>query len=162
MAFRGFGRGGGANAPANLTRWAAHPKFQVGFFPLPGSNIAANNQSELQNDLTFSVPNGSPHKTLAMQWLKFFSRPDIYQQYVDDTGISSSQVSGTFNSYSAQVLGSWFGKGDYYTSYMPILSSTNSYYDQPVNWSNLQQSMVSGKTTPQQVEQKYQSGWQAQ
>ena len=33
---------------------AAHPKFQVGFFPLPGSNIAANNQSELQNDLTFS------------------------------------------------------------------------------------------------------------
>jgi raffinose/stachyose/melibiose transport system substrate-binding protein len=141
---------------------AAHPKFQVGFFPLPGSNIAADNQSELQNDLTFSVPSASPHKALAMEWLKFFSQPNIYAQYVDTTGISSSQVSGTFNSYSAQVLGSWFGKGDYYTNYMPILSTTNSYYDQPVNWANLQQSMVSGSMTPQQVEQKYQSGWQTQ
>lgn len=138
---------------------AAHPKFQVGFFPLPGSNIAANNQSELQNDLTFSVLNSSKNKPLAMQWLKFFSQPNIYKQYVDTTGISSSQTSGTFNSPSAKALGSWFGKGHYYTSYMPYLSDSNSYYDQPVNWANLQQSMVSGKLTPQQVEQKYQAGW---
>jgi raffinose/stachyose/melibiose transport system substrate-binding protein len=140
----------------------ANPHFQTGFFPMPGSNVAADNQSELQNDLTFSVLNSSKNKALAMKWLAFYSQPSIYKQYVDITGISSSQVGGTFDSFSAQVLGSWFGKGDYYTSYMPYLSDTNSYYDQPVNWANLQQSMVSGSLTPAQVEQKYQSGWQTQ
>jgi raffinose/stachyose/melibiose transport system substrate-binding protein len=138
---------------------AANPATQVGFFPLPGSNTAANNKSELQNDLTFSVLNGSAHKALAMKWLAFFSQPNIYKQYVDITGISSSQNSGSFSSYSAQVLGSWFGKGDYYTSYYPVLADTDSYWDQPANWPTLQQDVISGSKTPAQVEQMYQSGW---
>jgi raffinose/stachyose/melibiose transport system substrate-binding protein len=138
---------------------AANPKTQVGFFPLPGSNTAANNKSELQNDLTFSVLNGSPHKALAMKWLSFFSQPNIYKQYVDTTGISSSQNSGTFSSFSSQVLGSWFGRGDYYTNYYPVLSDTDSYWDQPANWPTLQQDVISGTKTPAQVEQLYQSGW---
>ena len=138
---------------------AANPATQVGFFPLPGSNTAANNKSELQNDLTFSVLNGSAHKALAMKWLAFFSQPNIYKQYVDITGISSSQNSGSFSSYSAQVLGSWFGKGDYYTNYYPVLADTDSYWDQPANWPTLQQDVISGSKTPAQVEQMYQSGW---
>ena len=138
---------------------AANKSTQVGFFPLPGSNTAADNKSELQNDLTFSVLNGSPHKALAMKWLAFFSKSNIYKQYVDTTGISSSQNSGTFSSFSSQVLGSWFGKGDYYTSYYPVLSDTDSYWDQPANWPTLQQDVISGTKTPAQVEQLYQSGW---
>ena len=137
----------------------ANPSTQVGFFPLPGSNTPANNKSELQNDLTFSVLNGSPNKALAMKWLAFFSKASIYKQYVDTTGISSSQNSGTFSSFSSQVLGSWFGKGDYYTSYYPVLSDTDSYWDQPANWPTLQQDVISGTKTPAQVEQLYQSGW---
>jgi raffinose/stachyose/melibiose transport system substrate-binding protein len=137
----------------------ANPSTQVGFFPLPGSNSPANNKSELQNDLTFSVLNGSHNKALAMKWLAFFSQPNIYKQYVDITGISSSQKSGTFSSYAAKVLGSWFGKGDYYTSYYPVLADTDSYWDQPANWPTLQQNVISGTQTPAQVEQMYQSGW---
>jgi len=138
---------------------AANPKVAVGFFPLPGSNTAADNQSELQNDLTFSVLNASKNKPLAMKWLAFFSQPNIYKQYVDITGISSSQNSGTFTSFAAQVLGSWFGKGHYYTSYYPVLSDTDSYWDQPANWPTLQQDVISGQKTPAQVEQLYQKGW---
>jgi raffinose/stachyose/melibiose transport system substrate-binding protein len=137
----------------------ANPSVQVGFFPLPGSNTPANNKSELQNDLTFSVLNGSAHKALAMKWLAFFSQPNIYKQYVNITGISSSQNSGSFSSFAAQVLGSWFGKGDYYTTYYPVLSDTDSYWDQPANWPTLQQNVISGQKTPAQVEQMYQSGW---
>jgi raffinose/stachyose/melibiose transport system substrate-binding protein len=140
----------------------ANPKIQVGFFPLPGSNVAANNRSELQNDLTFSVLNASKHKALAMKWLAFFSEPSIYKQYVQTTGISSSQVSGTFSSFAAQVLGSWFGKGDYYTDYYPVLADTDTYWDQPANWPILQQDVISGTKTPAQVEQLYQTGWQTQ
>ena len=137
----------------------ANPKAQIGFFPLPGSNTAADNKSELQNDLTFSVLNASPHKALAMKWLAFFSKPSIYKQYVDITGISSSQNSGSFSSYAAQVLGSWFGKGDYYTTYYPVLSDTDTYWDQPANWPTLQQDVISGQKTPAQVEALYQNGW---
>src|SRR5215469_7073938 len=140
----------------------SNPNAQVGFFPLPGSNVAANNQSELQNDLTFSVLNASKNKALAMKWLAFFSKPNIYSQYVDITGISSSQTSGSFSSYAAKVLGSWFGKGDYYTNYFPVLADTDSYWDQPANWPTLQQDVISGKKTPAQVEQLYQSAWQTQ
>jgi raffinose/stachyose/melibiose transport system substrate-binding protein len=137
----------------------ANPSVQVGFFPLPGSNTAANNKSELQNDLTFSVLNGSPNKALAMKWLAFFSQPNIYKQYVDTTGISSSEKSGSFSSFSAKVLGSWFGKGDYYTSYYPVLADTDTYWDQPANWPTLQQNVISGQKTPEQVEQMYETGW---
>ena len=137
----------------------ANPSVQVGFFPLPGSNTAADNKSELQNDLTFSVLNASPHKALAMKWLAFFSQPNIYKQYVDTTGISSSQNGGSFSSFAAQVLGTWFGKGDYYTSYYPVLADTDSYWDQPANWPTLQQDVISGQKTPAQAEQMYQSGW---
>jgi raffinose/stachyose/melibiose transport system substrate-binding protein len=137
----------------------ANPSVQVGFFPLPGSDNPADNRSELQNDLTFSVLNASHNKALAMKWLAFFSQPNIYKQYVNITGISSSQNSGSFTSYAAQVLGSWFGKGDYYTSYYPVLSDTDSYWDQPANWPTLQQDVISGKKTPAQAEQMYQSGW---
>jgi raffinose/stachyose/melibiose transport system substrate-binding protein len=137
----------------------ANSSAKVGFFPLPGSNTVANNRSELQNDLTFSVLNGSKNKALAMKWLAFFSQPNIYKQYVDITGISSSQNGGHFSSFAAQVLGSWFGKGDYYTSYYPVLADTDSYWDQPANWPTLQQNVISGKMTPAQVEQMYESGW---
>jgi raffinose/stachyose/melibiose transport system substrate-binding protein len=137
----------------------ANKNIQAGFFPMPGSNVASDNKSELQADLTFSVLNGSKNKALAMKWLSFYSQPNIYKQYVDITGISSSQTSGTFDSFSSQVLGSWFGKGTFYTDYMPYLSDSNSFYLQPVNWANLQLQMVSGKMTPEQVEQKYQAGW---
>lgn len=138
----------------------ANPSMKVGFFPLPGSDTPSANQSELQNDLTFSVLNASKHKALAMKWLAFFSQPKIYAQYVNITGISSSQVSGKFTSYSAQVLGKWFGKGINWTTYFPVLADTNKYWDQPANWPTLQLSVIQGKKTPAQVEQMYQNDWQ--
>ena len=43
----------------------ANAKVQVGFFPLPFSNTAADNQAYVQDDLTFSVLNASPNKAAA-------------------------------------------------------------------------------------------------
>ncbi|HWG03297.1 MAG TPA: extracellular solute-binding protein, partial [Trebonia sp.] len=88
----------------------ANPKLQVGYFPLPFSNTAADNQAYAQDDLTFSVLNSSPNKAAAMKWLAFYSSPSVYAQYVKITGISPSQAGGTFNGYAADVMGSWFGK----------------------------------------------------
>jgi raffinose/stachyose/melibiose transport system substrate-binding protein len=137
----------------------ANPNLQLGYFPLPFSNTASDNQAYAQNDLTYYVLNSSPNKAAAMKWLAFFSQPDIYEQYVNITGISSSQNSGTFTGFAAQVMGSWFGKGVPQDQLYPALSPSNGYYDQAANWADLQLSVMQGKMTPQQAATTYQKDW---
>jgi raffinose/stachyose/melibiose transport system substrate-binding protein len=137
----------------------ANPKLQVGYFPLPFSNTAADNQAYSQNDLTFYVLNSSQNKPAAMKWLSFFSSPSVYAQYVNITGISPSQGSGTFTGYAAKVMGSWFGKGVNQTELYPALSPSNGYYDQQANWPDLQLSVIQGKMTPQQAAATYAKDW---
>lgn len=137
----------------------ANPKLQLGYFPLPFSNTAADNQAYAQNDLTFYVLKSSPNQTAAMKWLSFFSSAQIYAQYVNTTGISSSQTSGTFTGFPAQVMGSWFGKGVQQDVLYPALSPANGYYDQAANWADLQLSVMQGKMTAAQAAATYQKDW---
>jgi raffinose/stachyose/melibiose transport system substrate-binding protein len=139
----------------------ANPSMKVGFFPLPGSNTPAANQPEVGDNLTFSVLRASPNKDAAMKWLKFFSTPSVYAQYVNITGISSSQKSGSFDSFSAKALGKWFGKGVNLNVFYPTLSPNNAFYDQQANWPNLQLDVIQGKKTPAQAQALYQRDWTA-
>jgi raffinose/stachyose/melibiose transport system substrate-binding protein len=139
----------------------ASPAAKVGFFPLPGSDVAADNQPEVGNNLTFEVLRSSRNQPAAMAWLKFFSQPATYAQYVNTTGISSSQASGTFNGYSAQAMGPWFGKGVNLDSFYPVLSPSNAYYDQQANWPSLQLDVIQGKKTAAQAAALYQQDWTA-
>ncbi|MBV9380011.1 MAG: extracellular solute-binding protein [Streptosporangiaceae bacterium] len=139
----------------------ANPSMQVGFFPLPFSNVAADNKPYLADDLTFEVLNSSPNKAAAMKWLQFFSSPSVYAQYVNTTGISSSQNSGTFSGYSAKALGSWFGQGVNRNVFYPVLSPNNGYYDQETYWPYLQLAVVQGSKTPAQAAATYQQDWKA-
>ena len=137
----------------------ANPKMQVGYFPLPFSNTAADNQAFAQNDLTFYVLKSSASQPAAMKWLQFFSSPSIYAQYVNITGISPSQKSGTFSGYAAKAMGSWFGKGVQRNVLYPSLSPGNGYYDQLANWPDLQLKVIQGKMTAQQAAATYQKDW---
>jgi raffinose/stachyose/melibiose transport system substrate-binding protein len=137
----------------------ANPSMHVGYFPLPFSNTAADNQPYSQDDLTFSVLKSSPNKAAAMKWLQFFSSPSIYAQYVNTTGISSSQQGGTFTGYGAKAMGPWFGKGVNRIVFYPNLSPNNGYYDQETNWPKLQLNVIQGKMTPQQAAATYQKDW---
>lgn len=139
----------------------ANPKLQAGYFPVPFSSNAADNQSYTQNDLTFYVLNHAQNKTEAMKWLQFFSSPKIYAQYVNATGISSSQKSGTFTGFASQVMGQWFGKGVNQTTLYPALSPSNGYYDQQANWADLQLDVMQGKMSPQQAAETYQKDWKS-
>jgi raffinose/stachyose/melibiose transport system substrate-binding protein len=139
----------------------ANPTLQVGFFPLPASDNAADNQPYVQDDLTLSVLNSSPNKDAAMKWLAFFSSPSVYAQYVNITGISSSQQAGTFNGYGAKVMGPWFGKGVNRNVFYPVLSPDNGYYDQQTNWPDLQLQVIQGKMSAQQAAATYAKDWKA-
>ena len=138
---------------------SANPSLQLGYFPLPFSSNAADNQAYAQNDLTYYVLNSSPNKTAAMKWLAYFSSPSVYSQYVNITGISSSQNSGTFTGFASQVMGSWFGKGVLQDELYPALSPSNGYYDQAANWADLQLSVMQGKMTAAQAAATYQKDW---
>lgn len=137
----------------------ANPNLQLGYFPLPFSSTASDNQAYAQNDLTFYVLAHSQNQSAAMKWLSFFSSPQIYAQYVNVTGISSSQNSGTFTGFAAQVMGSWFGKGVLQDVLYPALSPSNGYYDQAANWADLQLSVMQGKMTAAQAAATYQKDW---
>ncbi len=137
----------------------ANPSMKVGFFPLPGSDTPSDNQPYIQDNLTFAVLHNAPDKAAAMKWLQFFSTPKIYQQYVNITGISPSQKSGTYHNFAAQVMGSWLSKGVNGSVTYPVLSPTDAYWDQPANWPTLQLDVVQGKKTPSQAQSLYQSGW---
>jgi raffinose/stachyose/melibiose transport system substrate-binding protein len=139
----------------------ANPATQVGFFPLPGSNVAADNQPYVGDNLTFEVLRSSHNQPAAMAWLKFFSQASTYAGYVNTTGISSSQTSGTFNGYSAKAMGQWFGNGVNQNVFYPVLSSNNAYYDQQTNWPDLQLDVIQGKKTAAQAAQIYQQDWTA-
>lgn len=139
----------------------ANPDTQVGFFPLPGSNVAADNQPEVGDNLTFEVLKASHNLPAAMAWLNFFSSPSVYAQYVNTTGISSSQKSGTFNGYAAKAMGQWFGKGVNLNVFYPTLSSNNAYYDQQTNWPDLQLDVIQGSKTAAEAAALYQKDWTA-
>lgn len=137
----------------------ANPNLQVGYFPLPGSNHPAYNQSMINGDLTFAVLARGPDRAAALKWLKFFASPKLYQQYVDATGISPSRLGGHYNSFAAQVLGPWFGKGVNASVVFPELPPNGPYWVQPANWPKLILEMYEGKYTPQQVASMYQQAW---
>lgn len=137
----------------------ANPKLQVGYFPLPFSNNAADNQSYAQNDLAFYELKAAQNKPAANAWLSFFSSPKIYSQYVKATGISPSQTGGSYTGYASQVLGSYFGKAVTQNELYPALSPNDGYYDQAANWPDLQLSVIQGKMTAQQAAETYEKDW---
>jgi raffinose/stachyose/melibiose transport system substrate-binding protein len=138
---------------------AANPKLQVGYFPLPFSSNAADNQSYAQNDLAFYELKAAQNKPAANAWLSFFSSPKIYAQYVKAVGISPSQSGGSYTGYASQVMGSYFGKAVTMNELYPALSPNDAYYDQAANWPDLQLSVMQGKMTAKQAAETYEKDW---
>ncbi|OJV26335.1 MAG: hypothetical protein BGO26_11185 [Actinobacteria bacterium 69-20] len=134
----------------------ANPKMDVGSFPLPGSDDPSLNKSLLSNDLTFEVLKDAPHKDAALKYLEFFSQPEIYQEYVNMTGISPSQNGGTYDSFAAKVLGDTFGKGTSTDIVFPVLSAKQGFYCQPANFPEVQVDVIAGKSSPADAAKKYQ------
>jgi raffinose/stachyose/melibiose transport system substrate-binding protein len=136
-----------------------NPKLQVGSFPLPGSNVAADNQPILQPDLNFEILRKAHNVPAALAWLKFFASKPIYEQYVDITGISPSETGGTYTSFAAGVLGKWLGKGIALDTIMPAPTPNLGFYDSTTEWGVLQESVIAGSKTPAEAAKLTQSSW---
>lgn len=137
----------------------ANPKMQVGYFPFPGSNTAANNQPIENPDLTWTVLNKSKNKALAEKWLSFFASKPIYSQYVKITGISPSET-GQFSSTTATAMGKWFGTGRIIEQTPNFLLASGPFDLQPNNFWVEQLKMVQGSMSPAALADAYESAQQ--
>jgi raffinose/stachyose/melibiose transport system substrate-binding protein len=138
----------------------ANPSIKLGSFPLPGSNIASQNLPLVQPDLNLEVLRHGHDTANALKWMAFFASKPIYEQYVDITGISPSETSGTYTSFSSGVLGSWLGKGTQVATILPNpMPPVEGYYDTATEFPLLQEQVMAGSTTPQKAAQLIQSSW---
>ncbi|MGB4136109.1 MAG: extracellular solute-binding protein [Microbacterium sp.] len=126
----------------------ANPSMNIGSFPLPGSDNAADNQPILVQDLTFAILKDAKNKDAAVKYLEFFSQPENYSQYVNATGISPSQSAGEYSSFASEVLGERFGQGTPSSDVLPLLSPLSTTYCQtPENFAKVLIEVMEGKKT---------------
>jgi raffinose/stachyose/melibiose transport system substrate-binding protein len=137
---------------------AANPKMQIGYFPLPGSNVASRNVSILQPDLTWVVLKNGKDRSQALQWLNFFSQPKVYAQYVKDTGISPS-FKGSYPSATQKILGPYLSKGLLEANAEPVLPTSGPAGLQPNNFYNTLQNVLTGQESVKQATQSWQQEW---
>jgi raffinose/stachyose/melibiose transport system substrate-binding protein len=77
---------------------SANPKLNFGFFPMPGSDNAANNvYLGGKYDVGWVVNAKTANKDAALKWLDMFSLPENYQAYVTATGIMPTQPTAKLN-----------------------------------------------------------------
>ena len=66
--------------------------FDVGYFPLPAADDAADNAFlNGKIELQLAVSSGAKNKTAALAWLDFFSDPANYKTFLEKSGFSSAQ-----------------------------------------------------------------------
>jgi len=71
---------------------AVGDKFDIGYFPFPGSDNADDNKFlNGKIELQLAVSAGSKNKDAALAWLGFFSDPANYKTFVAKSGFSSAE-----------------------------------------------------------------------
>ena len=136
----------------------ANPKMQIGYFPLPGSNVAARNVSILQPDLTWVVLKNGPDKAQAIKWLNYFSTPKVHAQYVKDTGISPA-FKGNYPSATQKILGKYLSKGLLEANAEPLLPNQGPFAVQPTQFFNTLQNVLTGQLSPKQAGAQWEAAW---
>lgn len=71
---------------------AVGDKFEVGYFPLPMSEDAADNANlGGKVELGLALASNAPNKDAALAWLDFVTDPENYAKYVEESGTAPAQ-----------------------------------------------------------------------
>jgi raffinose/stachyose/melibiose transport system substrate-binding protein len=77
---------------------SANPSLNFGYFPMPGSDNAADNKYlGGKYDVGWVAAAKTTKKDAALKWLDFFSQPENYQAYVTAVGIIPTQATAKLN-----------------------------------------------------------------
>lgn len=132
----------------------ADPEFDYGYFAIPG-NTKCNFTGKY--DLTFGINANSPVSDLAINWLQYFSKPEIYKIYIDYTGFVPTMVGiDTTNKFLSLIENRISDTGRTYECYsrIPLEVGPHATYDL-INYS-----IAGGEfDTPEEFSQVAQSEW---
>jgi raffinose/stachyose/melibiose transport system substrate-binding protein len=68
------------------------PNFQFGYFPLPGSDKASDNDFlSGKYDIAWSIASSSQQKDAALKWLAFYADPVNYTKFINAVGFIPAQ-----------------------------------------------------------------------
>jgi raffinose/stachyose/melibiose transport system substrate-binding protein len=73
----------------------ADPNFQVGYFPMPGTE--AGLQFQGKSDLSFHVNAKSPYKDAAVKWLEFLTDKANYTEFINTIGFIPTMAGVTIS-----------------------------------------------------------------
>jgi raffinose/stachyose/melibiose transport system substrate-binding protein len=83
---------------------AAGPGFRYGYFPVPTSASAKDNQYlGGKVELTLGVPSNAKNPGAALAWLKFFTEPANYAKFVKPAGFAPSQPNIPLSSFLTSI-----------------------------------------------------------
>lgn len=98
---------GSWDAPAIAS---ANPKCNFGYFPMPGSDKAADNKFIAgKYDVGWIVNAKTANKAAALKWLDFFSSPENYQAYVTAVGVIPTQPTAKLNTTLGKEIAPYLG-----------------------------------------------------
>jgi raffinose/stachyose/melibiose transport system substrate-binding protein len=71
---------------------SANPELEFGYFPIPGSDVAAKNTSLAgKYDMSWMVLEKSKNKDAAMKWLAMHSEAEEYAEFIRSSGFQPTQ-----------------------------------------------------------------------
>jgi len=89
---------------------AANPKMNFGYFPMPGSDNAADNKYlGGKYDVGWIVAAKTSKSDAALKWLDYFSQPENYQAYVTAVGIIPTQAGAKLNTTLGKEVAPYLG-----------------------------------------------------
>jgi len=138
---------------------AVGSKFDIGYFPFPGSDNAKDNAYlNGKIELQLAVPTSSKNQTAALAWLKFFSQASNYKTFLQKSGFSSAQPgisTGAFLKSIAQYT------AKYQPAWDQIWVANNKAGQDAVYPFNYPALTPLGSSTPEQAAQAAQTAWAA-
>lgn len=135
-------------------------KFEFGMFPLPGSDNAADNQ--LLNgklELQLCAWEDSKNKDAALEWLNFFSEPDNYSTFVQNSGFAPSQPNVSTNDAFLDSISAYTGEFRLFWESIYVAPQEIAPEGNPGFAYTLLKPL--GSNTPAEAAQAAQSAWDA-
>lgn len=151
-----FARGEAAmylQGPWALTEIAkTNPDLDVGAFPLPMTQDPADRKVRVNVDLALWIPESSPRKDAAREFLQFLMQPDVIDTYnADNLGFGVTDDAAQVTNPTLVELQEYYDRADFYVGASQLVP-------QSIPLQNYTQSIVGG-ARPEQVLRRLDADW---
>lgn len=152
-----FARGEAAmylQGPWAITEIAkSNPDLDVGAFPLPVTEDPADRKVRVNVDLALWIPEASPRKEAAREFLSFLMQPEIIDTYnADNLGFGVTTDAAAVTNPTLVELQEYYERADFYVGASQLVP-------QSIPLQNYTQSLITGAEDPRTVLRTLDADW---